>query len=228
MNLVTFLSSLKNAPIGAKINLDDYSNYESSRSCNGGCYSFHQTLTKIGKDKWEVSYSTSSDFQYCKYTGNFCQDDCENCSQAGYETITSIEVIKRMRAWGHPEAPHFEVKTGTGHFDLIALEACQGLYSTHPWVQSLSIITKSQIGAYLTSTRMEVDTKWTGRDIAIIYKRRRGQAKPLGILKLKNLKKWLDDHNWADNPVEVKTTRGLDLVEVYINGKLSALAVQVN
>lgn len=84
--------------------VDDYSNYEAGRSCNGGNYSYHTTQewfaalvpTSKGRE-WKFrrvdSFSTSAEFCYDKLSGSFQQDLGQlvvtNCSyRIAYRTQT--------------------------------------------------------------------------------------------------------------------------------------------
>jgi hypothetical protein len=49
----------------------DYTNYVSERSCNGGCYGFWTTYTLKKSGRWEISYGTTADFDYCPACGDF-------------------------------------------------------------------------------------------------------------------------------------------------------------
>ena len=79
------------------IDLLDYSQYESGKCNNGGCYSFVTTFTKIegSQDGWQVEHSTSAEFNYCEFYGCFCNNDCEAC-QPEHEVVTSKEVALRV------------------------------------------------------------------------------------------------------------------------------------
>jgi hypothetical protein len=61
------------------VRITDWSEYESSKSSNGGSYSFTETYTPVGisfiekeyQIMYQVKFTTSADFQYCENTGSF-------------------------------------------------------------------------------------------------------------------------------------------------------------
>ena len=85
-----------------KIILGDYTDYEQERSCNGGCYAYFTTFKRIDDNKWEVTYSTTSEFEYCLYMGRFqsCKDCClvdsEGCTPDVY---TDKMVEEEISVW---------------------------------------------------------------------------------------------------------------------------------
>ena len=46
----------------ARVRFCDYSQYESEKSSNGGCYGFWTDYTRQEDGNWEVSYGTTADF----------------------------------------------------------------------------------------------------------------------------------------------------------------------
>lgn len=66
-----------------KVVITDYSNYEPSKSRNGGCYLFTTIFTRVSGEMWQISYGTSAEFEYCPVQGIFRQ--CKNCWNLVYE-----------------------------------------------------------------------------------------------------------------------------------------------
>lgn len=73
---------------------------DSGKSSNGGDYAFWAEFRPVPNNKWEVEYSTSSEFQYCYISGVF--QECNSCSdydpvsgcQRQPETLTTAEVVE--------------------------------------------------------------------------------------------------------------------------------------
>ncbi len=62
-----------------KVVIKDFSNFQSGKHINGGCYSYTEKYYRIpNTQEFEVEYSTSSEFDYCKTYGVF--QSCHNCS----------------------------------------------------------------------------------------------------------------------------------------------------
>mgnify|MGYP001624928302 CR=1 FL=1 len=77
----------------AAVRLSDYSNYDCNLCNNGGKYGFWTDYDLIGNDLWEVSYHTTSDFEYCPVCGTF--GDC-NCEDGDYRQITTSELLEEI------------------------------------------------------------------------------------------------------------------------------------
>lgn len=74
-----------------KVKIVDRTHFVSETSHNGGDYSFTATYHQIADDKFEVSYSTSADFDYCPLCGSFYQGNCP-CGMEGPEIVSWEEV----------------------------------------------------------------------------------------------------------------------------------------
>lgn len=77
-----------------KVVISDYSNYDAERCFNGGNYSFHQVFEKNKKGMFEVSYQTSSEFDYCSRCGTFghTEYNLEDCHFNDYQEVTEHEL----------------------------------------------------------------------------------------------------------------------------------------
>lgn len=100
-----------------RVRFNDYSEYESGKSNNGGCYGFWTDYDLLENGNWEVSYGTSADFEYCPVCGSFNDhyegDDC--CYESGYscgeyETITEAELLKRINEFEEADDKYIEYK----------------------------------------------------------------------------------------------------------------------
>lgn len=74
-----------------KVSVYNWSSYDSSRCSNGGSYGFWTRYTKVS-NKWEVTYHTTADFEYCPYCGHFT----DRCDCDGPEVISTNEVIEAV------------------------------------------------------------------------------------------------------------------------------------
>lgn len=90
-----------------KVIIRDYTEYESGKSCNGGCYAFYTYYNRVGEDTWQVSYDTSADFSYCPKCGEFCNNDCDNCT-AEFDTVSTEKVLKMIKKFENE--PDYEVE----------------------------------------------------------------------------------------------------------------------
>ena len=82
---------MHNAPMGSKVIIKDYSDYEDGLCNNGGHYSFTDVYEKCSKG-WRASYYTSADFPYCEYCGSFYNDyhDCGKPSMLETKEVIAI------------------------------------------------------------------------------------------------------------------------------------------
>lgn len=95
------------------ISIVDRTNYDSENCRTGGAYSFSTHYYLVGEFKgislYQVSYSTSSDFEYCSRCGRF-HSECDNefelvewkevqyeisCAEANAEAGEDWEVVKK-------------------------------------------------------------------------------------------------------------------------------------
>jgi len=77
------------------VKIVDSTHFEADKCSNGGRYSFTTTFRKIADDKFEVSYSTSADFDYCPFCGSFYQGSCP-CGMEGPDIVSWEEVKKEI------------------------------------------------------------------------------------------------------------------------------------
>lgn len=89
----------------SKIMLNDYTGYKSNLCNNGGRYGFWKKYTFLGQGKWEVSYSCTTDLDYCPVCGQFNDHYDEdswcksNYSCGEYTIISTRELEERIASF---------------------------------------------------------------------------------------------------------------------------------
>ena len=63
-----------------KVKIMDYTTYEENKSQNGGNYWYSEEFEIVDGKAVNGTYSTSSDFQYCEFCGNFGCHECDTYS----------------------------------------------------------------------------------------------------------------------------------------------------
>ena len=80
-----------------KVILSDYTEYDSEKCRNGGCYGFRTNYNRV-KNGWAVSYGTTADFEYCPVCGSFNNhyigDGDIEYSCGEYEVISEETLVK--------------------------------------------------------------------------------------------------------------------------------------
>ena len=84
-----------------RIRFNDYSNYDSDKCRNGGCYGFWTQYDLVGNSIFEVSHGTTADMDFCPVCGSFNDhyEGDDSVYESGYscgdfEKITADELIK--------------------------------------------------------------------------------------------------------------------------------------
>ena len=91
-----------------RVRFNDFSEYESNKSNNGGCYGFWTDYNRMENGNWEVSYGTTADFDFCPCCGDFHsynEDSCGDCAQ-----ITESELLKLINDFEETEDEYIEYK----------------------------------------------------------------------------------------------------------------------
>jgi hypothetical protein len=105
MNPRIYNQILKNLKEGSVATMTDYSQYEETKSNDGGAYSFTQRYTKLENGMWKISFHTSSNFDYCECCGSFHSSEC-SCD-GEHSIYTAQEVAKFLESdW---ETPDYEI-----------------------------------------------------------------------------------------------------------------------
>lgn len=84
------------------VRLSDYSDYESDKCNNGGCYGFWEDYDRLENGNWELSFHTTADFDYCPCCGSFndhhvwsdeadIYDSGFSCGK--FETVSTEELV---------------------------------------------------------------------------------------------------------------------------------------
>lgn len=90
-----------------RVRINDYSEYESGKSSNGGCYGFWTDYNRV-EGGWEVSYGTTADFEFCPCCGSFDSHygyDEEEYTCGEFEVISNEELEKIISSF---ESEHSE------------------------------------------------------------------------------------------------------------------------
>ena len=101
-----------------RVRFNDYTEYESWKSNNGGCYGFWTNYNRLENGLFEVSYGTTADFDYCPCCGNFnnhyaSEDD--DIYESGYtcgefETVTEAELLELINNFEETDDEYIEYK----------------------------------------------------------------------------------------------------------------------
>ena len=99
-----------------KINLDnikrvrfcDYTEYDSNLCNNGGCYGFWTDYNRLENGKWEVSYGTTADFEYCPVSPDFHSSTADRCGDCA--TVTDTELLKLIEDFVETDDEYIEYK----------------------------------------------------------------------------------------------------------------------
>src|SRR5574343_1468419 len=81
------MKTLKDLNIGESLTICTRESENPSLRNNGGDYDFYETYKRVSENEFEVSYSTSSDFEYCDKEGSF--QSCKYCNYWDYENKDS-------------------------------------------------------------------------------------------------------------------------------------------
>lgn len=90
-----------------RVRLNDYSEYESGKSSNGGCYGFWTDYSRV-ENGWEVRYGTTADFSYCPCCGSFNEHydrETQKYECGGFEVVSTEELEMIIRSF---DAKHSE------------------------------------------------------------------------------------------------------------------------
>lgn len=108
VNASTVVHRIAEAPMVSlrdvnRVGITNWSEYDPDRCNNGGAYSY-TTIYRRDGDRWSINYSTSADFEYCPYCGNF-GDDC-GCTHPEY--ISTDALVRTIDA--HKCNPDFTIE----------------------------------------------------------------------------------------------------------------------
>lgn len=75
-----------------KVIITDLSNFKPETCHDGGNYSYSTIYRFVGNGKYEVSYSTSAEFDFCPCCGRFNCTDCDPANDSDYEYVSESEL----------------------------------------------------------------------------------------------------------------------------------------
>lgn len=108
------ITSLNNV---IRVRFNDYTDYDSEKCNNGGCYGFWTDYNRLENGNWEVSYGTTADMEYCPCCGSFNDhyegDDAiydSGYSCGDFETVTETELLDRINSFEETDDEYIEYK----------------------------------------------------------------------------------------------------------------------
>lgn len=97
----------------SRVRFNDYSEYNSDKCNNGGCYGFWTDYDRT-ESGWLVSYGTTADFDYCPVCGSFNNhyvgDDDEEYSCGEYEIIPEEELLNKIENFEKTDKCYIDLK----------------------------------------------------------------------------------------------------------------------
>ena len=99
-----------------RVRFNDFSEYESGKCNNGGCYGFWVDYNRLENGIFEVSYGSTTDFEYCPVCGSFNNHrDDDSYYESGYscgdfETVTESELLKLINDFEETDGCYIEYK----------------------------------------------------------------------------------------------------------------------
>lgn len=100
---------LKNLNGINKIRFNDFSEYISEKSNNGGCYGFWTDYSRIDDDNFEITYGTTSEFEYCPICNEFGHTyDNTTCGEP--ETISTDKLLEEINNFHETDSCYYEIR----------------------------------------------------------------------------------------------------------------------
>ena len=96
-----------------KVRFNDFSEYDSEKCNNGGCYGFWTDYSRLENGNWEISYGTTADMEFCPCCGSFGDHydyGEEEYSCGEFETITTQELLERINSFEESAEQYIDVK----------------------------------------------------------------------------------------------------------------------
>lgn len=111
MSKITSLTNI------TRVRFNDYTDYDSEKCNNGGCYGFWTDYDRLKNGNWEISYGTTADMEYCPCCGSFNDhyegDDSiydSGYSCGNFEQISETELLERINNFTETEDEYIEYK----------------------------------------------------------------------------------------------------------------------
>lgn len=104
------------------VRLNNYTEYDSEKCNNGGCYGFFWTdYTRLDDGRWKVSYGTTADIKYCPCCGMFGDhyEDDDSCYESGYscgefDMITEKQLLQIIENFENKKKKKITVNLAKG------------------------------------------------------------------------------------------------------------------
>lgn len=96
-----------------KVRFNDFSEYDSEKCNNGGCYGFWTDYSLLKNGSWEISYGTTADMEFCPCCGSFGNHydyDEEKYSCGDFETVTTDELLETINNFEEKDGEYIEFK----------------------------------------------------------------------------------------------------------------------
>lgn len=100
-----------------KVRFCDYSEYDSEKCNNGGCYGFWTDYNRLENGNWKVSYGTTADFEYCPVCGSFNNhyEGDDYYYESGYscgefKQVAEEELLKLINEFEETDDKYIEYK----------------------------------------------------------------------------------------------------------------------
>ena len=95
-----------------RVRFNDFSEYESEKSANGGSYGFWTDYTRLENGRWEASYGTTAEFDFCPVCGSFddhrLEDGTYECGE--FQTVSEEELIEEINKFVETDDEFIENK----------------------------------------------------------------------------------------------------------------------
>lgn len=100
-----------------RVSFNNFTEYDSEKCHNGGCYGFWREYNRLENGYFEVSYGTTSEFDFCPVCGSFenhYQGD-DSCYESGYscgefEIVTEEKLLELINNFEETDKKHIEFK----------------------------------------------------------------------------------------------------------------------
>lgn len=91
-----------------RVRFNDFSEYETEKSNNAGCYGFWTDYTRLENGNFEIRHGTTADFEYCPVCGDFHAYNEETCGE--YQTVSEAELLRLINDFVETEDCYIEYK----------------------------------------------------------------------------------------------------------------------
>lgn len=108
MNKVTSLKGIQ------RVRFNDFTEYDSEKSSNGGAYGFWTDYTCLENGMWKISYGTTADLDFCPVCGVFGDHQLEDGSYEcrDFQTVSEEELIEKINKFVETDDEFIDYKAG--------------------------------------------------------------------------------------------------------------------